>query len=68
MYQLQKEMLGNPGEVKGTVNNDCIGNITTNSEFGLFGKIKDENIFNSFNEPIEIALRNEINLRRCSNY
>ena len=61
-------MLGNPGEVKGTVNNDCIGSIKTNSEFGLFGEIKSEEIFFDDDNAIDVALRNEINLRRCSNY
>ena len=49
---------GSPGEVKGTVNNDVLGTIYDNTDFGLFGEII--NVENNNWKTMEIGLRNEI--------
>lgn len=49
------------GEVKGTVNDEIVGNILVNSNFGIFGKMSENNtLIESNMEEIEVALRNEI--------
>jgi len=51
---------GSPGEVRGTVNNDVLGTIFENTNFGLFGTIENINITSDKMKTIEIGLRNEI--------
>lgn len=52
---------GSPGEVKGTINDEVIGEINQNTEFGLYGVLSNIDLLElSSNEPIEVALRSEI--------
>ena len=56
-------LIGNPGEIRGTVNNDNLGEITTNSNFGIFGNLSEEKIVEYQNkEKYEIGLRSSIKL------
>lgn len=53
---------GSPGEIKGTIINGLeIGEIYENSEFGIYGRLKNLSSLNINNEEkYEVALRNEI--------
>lgn len=63
MFQLAKVLLGNPGEIKGTINNDDLGEITTNSNFGIFGNISSEKLKEYEDiESVQLGLRNSIKL------
>lgn len=49
---------GIPGEVRGTVTNVTLGKINQNTNFGLFGKLENQD--NLENKTLKLALRNEI--------
>ena len=51
---------GTPGEVRGTINNEIIGKIDKNTEFGLYGTITNSELLDENSEAIEIGSRNEI--------
>ena len=56
-------LIGNPGEIRGTVNNDNLGEITTNSNFGIFGNLSEEKIVEYQNkDKYEVGLRNSVKL------
>lgn len=60
---INKGSSGNPGEIRGTINNDDLGNITENTNFGIFGKLSDEKRKEyEKKEKVQIALRTEIEL------
>lgn len=72
LFLLIKEHLGNPGEIRGTVNNDNFGEIIVNSNFGIFGNLAEEKI-EDYNNTLKmpIGLRNSIELGEAtiiSNY
>lgn len=52
---------GAPGEIKGVFyeTNNVLGDIFKNSSFGIFGKIKNENL-NTTNKPIPIGFKDEV--------
>jgi stage IV sporulation protein B len=65
IVSIRKGMKGNPGELKGIfVNEDTIlGTVTKNTECGIFGSANEKilnNIYNRYNKPMKIGLRNEI--------
>lgn len=54
---------GNPGEIRGTINNDDLGEITTNSNFGIFGKLSESKASEYKDiDQVEIGLRTSIKL------
>ena len=68
MFQLAKVLLGNPGEIKGTIiSQSTIGNIFKNSQFGVFGKLNNLTSLNiDTNNKMKVALRNEIELGKAN--
>jgi stage IV sporulation protein B len=66
IVSIRKGVRGNPGELKGIFMNEdvILGNITKNTECGIFGVANDKIMGNwnkKSNKPIKIALKNEIN-------
>ena len=62
VIDIQKGEEGNPGQIKGTVTNgQTIGEVYTNTEFGIYGKITSKNRLNIIEEnSLEVASREEI--------
>lgn len=62
IVSVRKGTRGNPGELKGIfVNEDTsLGDISKNTECGIFGSTNKELINKKFKKPMKIALRNEI--------
>ena len=49
-----------PGEIKGTLSNSSsIGNIYKNTNFGVYGKLKNKTVLSNL-KPVEVASREEI--------
>ena len=61
IISIKKGAKGNPGELKGIFldNKNCIGNINTNTECGIFGDINNNNVYD-YNKKMKVALRDEI--------
>jgi stage IV sporulation protein B len=63
VISIVKGSSGNPGEVRGTINDETFGEIKVNSNFGIFGTIENEEVLDLDSEtPVEVALRNEIEI------
>ena len=62
IIDIQKGEEGNPGQIKGTIiNGQTIGEVYTNTEFGIYGKIISKNRLNIIEEnSLEVASRDEI--------
>ena len=62
VLNIKKGENGNPGKIQGTVEEqDTIGDITKNTEFGIYGKIQDLSSLNiDTSKEMEVALREEI--------
>lgn len=62
VINIQKGEEGKPGQIKGTVTNgQTIGEVYTNTEFGIYGKITSKNRLNIIDEnSLEVATRDEI--------
>lgn len=60
--KIQKGEKGNPGEIKGIINdNQTIGSINLNTDFGIYGNLKEINTLGiDKNNSLDIALKNEI--------
>lgn len=56
-----------PGELKGTITNDTIGQIYLNTENGIFGVVENENIYSN-NEVVELASKEEIEVGKAYIY
>lgn len=59
---IEKGSNGNPGEKLARFSSDrqVIGNITRNSPFGIFGKLNEDMSNGLYDEPMPIALSNEV--------
>ena len=68
ILDIKKGEDGNPGKIQGTVENqETIGEISKNTEFGIFGKIKDISSLNiDTSKEMEVALRDEIQLGKAT--
>ena len=56
-----KGQKGTPGELKGTIDkSQKIGDVYKNTNFGVFGKIKNQNNLNITQKEMEVASRDEI--------
>ena len=62
VLNIKKGEDGNPGKIQGTVEEqETIGEITKNTEFGIYGKIEDASSLNiDMSKEMEVALRDEI--------
>lgn len=62
IVSIAKGKKGLPGEIRGSlIGQNTIGNISKNTELGIYGKINNIGIFNvSNNDAVEVALRDEI--------
>ena len=62
VINIEKGVEGNPGQIKGTVvNGQTIGEIYSNTEFGIYGKITSKNKLNIIEEnSLDVATRDEI--------
>lgn len=62
VIDIEKGVEGKPGQIKGTVTNgQAIGEVYSNTEFGIYGKITSKNKLNIIEEnSIEVATRKEI--------
>lgn len=62
ILSVTKGTKGNPGEIRGTIESGYkIGNISKNTEFGVFGKLYNTSYVNiQNNNEMEVALRDEI--------
>lgn len=62
IVSIAKGEKGLPGEIRGSlIGQNTIGNISKNTELGIYGKINNIGIFNvSNNDAVEVALRDEI--------
>jgi len=50
-----------PGEIRGTIKNqEAIGEISSNTEFGIYGKLNNISLLNSNQTEYEVATRDEI--------
>lgn len=61
---IRKAVPGNPGEKKATILDYSIGDISVNSNIGIFGKLKDVKVFSS-TKKLEVALRHEVKLGKA---
>lgn len=62
IIEIEKGKEGNPGQIKGTVSNGkIIGEVYSNTEFGIYGEITNKNSLNIIEENgLEVATRDEI--------
>lgn len=66
--KIKKGEKGNPGEIKGIINDEkIIGNINLNTNFGIYGYLKETNAL-GINEDnsLEVALKEEIKLGKAT--
>ena len=68
VLNIKKGEDGNPGKIQGTVEEqETIGEIAKNTEFGIYGKIKDMSSLNiDMSKEMEVALRDEIELGKAT--
>ncbi len=65
IVNITKGKKGTPGEIKGSISNGILlGEVDENTNFGIFGNLKDTNIElnNKYKEGIEVAKRDEIQI------
>lgn len=64
VVNIEKGKEGDPGQIKGTISNEeTIGEVYSNTKFGIYGKITNKNKLNINTEnSIEVAKREEIEL------
>ena len=63
VIEVTKGTAGNPGEIKGTINNDDLGEITANSNFGIFGYLSDSKKAEfEGKDAVQVGLKTEIKL------
>ena len=68
ILSIVKGVNGNPGKIQGSIEGQSkIGTISKNSVFGIYGTVTDMTNLNlDFNNLMEVALRNEIQLGKAS--
>ena len=68
VLNIKKGEDGNPGKIQGTVEEqETIGEITKNTEFGIYGEIKDLSSLNiDMTKEMEVAMRDEIELGKAT--
>lgn len=68
ILNIKKGENGNPGKIQGTIEEqDTIGNIDKNTQFGIYGKMKNiSNLNIDKSKEMEVALRDEIKLGKAT--
>ena len=68
ILNIKKGEDGNPGKIQGSVEEqETIGEITKNTEFGIYGKIQDLSSLNiDTSKEMEVAMRDEIELGKAT--
>lgn len=68
ILNIKKGENGNPGKIQGTIEEqDTIGNIYKNTQFGIYGKMKNiSNLNIDKSKEMEVALRDEIKLGKAT--
>ena len=68
VLNIKKGENGSPGKIQGTVEEqETIGDITKNTEFGIYGKIQDLSSLNiDTSKEMEVAMREEIELGKAT--
>ena len=61
VLNINKAVSGNPGEIRGSIGEEFLGEITKNTKFGIFG-VLDVNETHKNEKEYEIALREEIEI------
>ncbi|MDO4534825.1 MAG: SpoIVB peptidase [Clostridium perfringens] len=67
IISVRKGQRGTPGELKGVfINTDnAIGNVLSNTQCGIFGKINDENNIINMNNLYKVGYKNEVKLGKA---
>lgn len=65
IFSLKKGEVQNPGELKGTITQDILGEIITNTQRGIFGKITNKSIIDK-KESIKIMKKSDIKEGKAS--
>lgn len=61
IVSIKKGKKGSPGELLGDIDkNKIVGNIATNTKYGIYGEISNSEALNFENKKMSIALQNEI--------
>lgn len=63
IFMIKKGTPKVPGELKGTITNDTIGEIYTNTENGVFGKMNDDTFLS--NDKVEICRKEDIKAKEA---
>ena len=68
IIKIKKGEVGNPGEISGIINNEnTIGNIQQNTNFGIYGTLNSVNELGiNTNNSIEVALKEEIEIGKAT--
>ncbi|MGN1013291.1 MAG: SpoIVB peptidase S55 domain-containing protein [Clostridia bacterium] len=67
IYMIKKGISKIPGELKGTLTNETLGQICTNTQNGVFGYIENNELYNK-NDVIEIGTKEEIETKEAYIY
>lgn len=67
IYMIKKGVSKIPGELKGIITNDTIGQIYCNTENGIFGHFENKELYNS-NETIQLGKKEDIELKEAYIY
>lgn len=67
IYMIKKGISKIPGELKGTLTNETLGQICTNTQNGVFGYIENNQLYNR-NDVIEIGTKEEIETKEAYIY
>ena len=67
IYSIKKGAASAPGELKGTITNNTIGQIYCNTQNGVFGHIENSEIFEN-NEIVQLGRKEDIKLKEAYIY
>lgn len=67
IYMIKKGVAKIPGELKGMITNETIGQIYCNTENGIFGQVEEKELYSS-NESIELGRKEDIKLKEAYIY
>jgi len=67
IYMIKKGISKIPGELKGMITNETIGQIYCNTENGIFGHMENKELYNA-NEKIELGKKEDIELNEAYIY
>lgn len=59
IFKIKKGYAKNPGELKGNITNNVLGNIYTNSQNGIYGKLLDDSLID-YSQTIKIVSKDKI--------